>query len=309
MEHKIFTPEQKQRAKNADLIEFLKAYMGFEFKKAGHYYQCVQHNSLVVYPDRKGFVWNSRNISGGDTIDFVRKVEGKSYPEAIEAIIGETASAVYQPAPTYKSQAGKLVLPPKAEGKYSRVFAYLAETRGIAPSVIADFMKSKQLYQDTRGNCVFVGYDENGTAKFGSIRTTLTDKKYRGDCKNSDKRYAFCQMGTDMTRLYVFEAPIDLMSHCTLTNQTYGTNDAYKGQTRLALCGSSDVALKAFLERHPEVTTINFRLDNDEAGRTAVMTYRAKYEFLGYRVNAVFSQNKDINEDLMKQHGRNKQKK
>lgn len=31
MEHKIFTPEQKQRAKNADLIEFLKAYMGFEF--------------------------------------------------------------------------------------------------------------------------------------------------------------------------------------------------------------------------------------------------------------------------------------
>ena len=84
MEHKIFTPEQKQRAKNADLIEFLKAYMGFEFKKAGHYYQCVQHNSLVVYPDRKGFVWNSRNISGGDTIDFVRKAEGKSYPEAIE---------------------------------------------------------------------------------------------------------------------------------------------------------------------------------------------------------------------------------
>ena len=81
MEHKIFTPEQKQRAKNADLIEFLKAYMGFEFKKAVHYYQCVQHNSLVVYPDRKGFVWNSRNISGGDTIDFVRKVEGKSYPD------------------------------------------------------------------------------------------------------------------------------------------------------------------------------------------------------------------------------------
>ena len=114
MEHKIFTPEQKQRAKNADLIEFLKAYMGFEFKKAGHYYQCVQHNSLVVYPDRKGFVWNSRNISGGDTIDFVRKVEGKSYPEAIEAIIGEKAAAVCQSAPTYKSQAGKLVLPQKA---------------------------------------------------------------------------------------------------------------------------------------------------------------------------------------------------
>lgn len=74
------------------------------------------------------------------------------------------------------------------------------------------------------------------------------------------------------------------------------------------MCGSSDVALKAFLERHPEVTTINLRLDNDEAGRTAVAKYTEKYEALGYKVNAVFSQNKDINEDLMKQHGRNKPK-
>ena len=309
MEYKKFTPEQLDRAKNADLIEFLRAYYGFEFKSAGRYYQCEQHSSLIVYADRKGFVWNSRNISGGDTIDFVRKVEGKSYPEAIEAIIGEKAAAVCQSAPTYKSQAGKLVLPPKADGKYSRVFAYLAETRGIAPSVIADFMKSKQLYQDTRGNCVFVGYDENGTAKFGSIRTTLTDKKYRPDCKYSDKRYAFSQIGTDTTKVYVFEAPIDLLSHCTMTNQAFGAEDAYKGQTRLALCGTSDVALKAFLERHPEVTTINLRLDNDDGGKKAVMEYRAKYEALGYKVNFVFSKNKDVNEDLVKKEQRQGQKK
>ena len=179
----------------------------------------------------------------------------------------------------------------------------------IAPSVIADFMKSKQLYQDTRGNCVFVGYDENGTAKFGSIRTTLTDKKYRGDCKYSDKRYAFCQMGTDTTKVYVFEAPIDLLSHCTMTNQAFNTEDAYKGQTRLALCGSSDVALEAFLKRHPEVTTINLRLDNDEAGRTAVSKYIAKYQALGYKVNAVFSKNKDVNEDLLRKEQRQVQKK
>ena len=114
-------------------------------------------------------------------------------------------------------EAGKLVLPPKAEGKYDRVFAYLAETRGISPAVISDFMKSKQIYQDTKGNCVFVGYDEKGTAKFGAVRTTLTERKYRGDCKNSDKRYAFSQIGTDSTRLYIFEAPIDLLSHCTIT--------------------------------------------------------------------------------------------
>ena len=159
-------------------------------------------------------------------------------------------------------------------------------------------MKSEQIYQDNKGNCVFVGYDENGKAKFGSVRTTLTDKKYRGDCKYSDKRYSFCQLGTDTTRIYVFEAPIDLLSHCTLADKTYGTGK-YKEQTRLALCGSSDVA---------QVTTINLRLDNDEAGRAAVSKYIAKYEALGYKVNAVFSKNKDVNEDLLRKE-QNKTKK
>ena len=304
MEYKKFTDEQLDRAKNADIIAFLGAYNGWTFKKAGQYYQCDQHDSLLVYADRQGFVWNSRNISGGDTIDFLRKVEGKTFPEAVEAITGETAPVACHPAPIYRSEAGKLVLPAKAEGKYDRVFAYLANTRGISPDVISDFMKSKQIYQDTKGNCVFVGFDEKGTAKFGAVRTTLTERKYRGDCKNSDKRYAFHQIGTDTTRLYVFEAPIDLLSHCTMTDQAFGKTGAYKEQTRLALCGSSDVALKAFLERHPEVTTINFRLDNDEAGRTAVAKYKAEYQALGYKVNAVFSKNKDVNEDLLKKEQR-----
>ena len=84
MEYKRFTDEQLSRAKNADTVEFLKAYYGFDFRQAGRYYQCVQHDSLMIYGDRKGFVWNSRDISGGDAIDLLRKVEGKSFPEAVE---------------------------------------------------------------------------------------------------------------------------------------------------------------------------------------------------------------------------------
>lgn len=306
MEYKKFSNEQLERAKNADLIEFLRAYMGFEFKKIGRYYQCKQHNSLVVYNDRKGFVWNSHNISGGDTIDFLRKVEGKSFPEAVEIIVGKAAVITYKPAPKYKSESGHLVLPEKADSKYNRVFAYLSQTRKISPDVIIDFIKADKLYQDKRGNCVFVDFDEHGTAKFASIRGTLTKKKFRGDCKNSDKRYAFHQMGTDRTRLYIFEAPIDLMSHCTMVDLAYGKG-TYKKQTRLALCGSSDVALEVFLERHKEVKILNFRLDNDEAGRAAVEKYTAKYQMKGYEVHCVFSKGKDVNEDLISSLSSNKQ--
>ena len=41
-----------------------------------------------------------------------------------------------------------------------------------------------------------------------------------------------------------------------MTDQAYGKG-TYKGQTRLALCGSSDVALEAFLERHSEVRVLH----------------------------------------------------
>ena len=33
MEYKKFSDKQLSRAKNADIIEFLKAYCGFDFKK------------------------------------------------------------------------------------------------------------------------------------------------------------------------------------------------------------------------------------------------------------------------------------
>ena len=61
MEYKKFTDEQLDRAKNADIIAFLGAYNGWTFKKAGQYYQWDQHDSLLIYADRQGFVWNSFN--------------------------------------------------------------------------------------------------------------------------------------------------------------------------------------------------------------------------------------------------------
>lgn len=117
-----FTPEQLEKAYNADIIEFLQMYKGYDFVKKGNYYQCKQHDSLMVYGNRKGFVWNSQKIGGGGAIDFLCRVDGLSFPKAVEAIIGEQA-AEYKAAPEYEPMAhiGKLVLPERAEGKYSRV--------------------------------------------------------------------------------------------------------------------------------------------------------------------------------------------
>ena len=293
MEYKRFTDEERDKAKNTDMIDFLGKYMGFEFKKVGKYYRCRQHDSLVICPDRQGFSWNSRNISGSDAIDFLRNVENKSFREAMEIILYGSFSTEIQPE-ICKPTQNRLILPEPTTTKFSRLYDYLCNERKISEDVVNDFIESKMLYQDKKGNCIFVGFDENGTAR---IRGTSPTRKYRADCKNSDKHYAFKQLGKDTKRIYIFEAPIDLMSHCTITDMIYGRG-TYKQQTRISLCGVSDVALKTFLENY-EVKILNFRLDNDDAGHEAVDKFTEKYIEKGYEVHSVFSKGKDINEDLM----------
>ena len=66
----------------------------------------------MIYGNRKGFVWNSQKIGGGGAVDFLCRVDGLSFPKAVEAIIGERA-AEYKVAPEYEPVAhiGKLTLP------------------------------------------------------------------------------------------------------------------------------------------------------------------------------------------------------
>ena len=298
MEYIKFSSEEIERARNIDIMEFLSRNYGFEFQKAGKDYRCKQHDSLNIFSDRHGWKWYSKDIGGSNAIDFMMRIERKSFTESVKEILNNNFSVYHDDEPKRVSDT-MVILPEKTHDKFARVYAYLCQTRKLDKDVVADMMKDKKIYQDTKGNCVFVGYDDNGKAKFGCIRGTLTDKKYRGDCQNSDKRYAFNQQGKEKDRIYIFESPIDLLSHCTMTNIIKNDKEAYKQQTRISLCGTSDVALQSYLERHPEVKVLNFRLDNDEAGHQQTEHYIEKYTAKGYKVNAVFSKAKDVNEDLV----------
>ena len=99
-------------------------------------------------------------------------------------------------------------------------------------------------------------------------------------------------------KLYVFEAPIDLLSHATMANHITKNPDAWKAHSRISLAGTSDVALEHYLKSHPEVKEIHFVLDNDKAGRVAVAKYVPKYESLGYKVVNHELKTKDMNKEL-----------
>lgn len=160
---------------------------------------------------------------------------GKNFLEAVEYLLNFQGKARDSPVKTMpfekRDEPPKaFTLPPRNEDD-RRVFAYLRK-RGIAPQVIRQFMNSGLLYEDAiHHNCVFVGRDSIGQAKYAGLRGTYDrdGKGFRGDVTGSDKNVGFSiPHDPRLDEVRVFEAPIDLMSYLTLHRHT---------SNALALCG------------------------------------------------------------------------
>lgn len=126
MAYEKYTQKQIEQARSTDIIDFLGRYKGLSFKRQGRYYRCTNEDSgsLVIYSDRKGFVWNSHDIAGSSVIDYLQKVDNMAFAEAMHALVGNGAYQ-FQTVQLQTKQNTPPVpveLPPRCEGKYSRVF-------------------------------------------------------------------------------------------------------------------------------------------------------------------------------------------
>lgn len=297
----IFTPQEKEAAHNISIIDYLERNYGFSFKTDGNGYRCREHSSLFVNADQKSWYWNSRGIGGGDVIEFVSKVENLNFADSLVRVINPTnqETVSYGKAPKrVEAKERELILPPTTKGQYKRVFAYLTKTRKIDPKIVECLMHKKFIFEDVRGNCIFVGYNKTGLPAYAALRSTNTNHRFRRDATGSDKSNGFYLKGYNKHKLYVFEAPIDLLSQATLKNIESGNPREWLNSTRLSLGGVSDNALEHFLSDYPDVEEICFCLDNDSAGIEATDKYMIKYADKGYKVSSEPPKLKDYNEDL-----------
>ncbi|WP_295211604.1 DUF3991 and toprim domain-containing protein [Ruminococcus sp.] len=309
-----FSDEQIREARNMSTCEVISNVTGFSFERCGSEWKCKEHDSLRVFKDGKGWTWYSQNISGASCIDFLIKSEGYSWQQAMASLTkGQYTQSKYSSRSEEQLSAPKeLKLPERTTEKYSKVYAYLMQKRCIDVEVINHCVKHEQLYQDTRGNCVFVGKNDAGQPKYAMLRGTYSlddGRTYKGEASGSNKMYGFRMDGTCESHIFVFEAPIDALSHATLNIQRskdMGIADwhnSWKRHTRLALGGTADVALATYLTTHPKIKEISFCLDKDEAGMKAAAKYQEKYSLQGYKVNIyTVPENcgKDYNEYLCK---------
>ena len=279
-----------EQARTADVLAFLEKYHGFTFAHRGGAFRCQQHPSLAVKNDRLSWYWHSRGVGGYGVLDYLLKAENMPFREAVEVVMG---IAPVTATPRLETEPPKVLVLPEKRGLDFRLYDYLCMKRGIDSEVVNTLIQREMLYEDKRGNVVFVGYDEQGVARFASLRGTQSD--FRGDCPGSDKRYSFTMAAcAPSDRLYLF----DLMSHASFVNADTGDTGAWKKDSRLSLSGTSDTALPFFLNQHKTVREPVFCLDNDPAGREAAALMARKYAYKGYTAINEPPRGKDYNEDL-----------
>ena len=213
------------------------------------------------------------------------------YPEAVLLLLGRKNNKSYEQAKPAK-EAPKPFALPEPYGTMRRMYAYLMRQRHIDREFISYFVHEKLLYEDKHHNCVFVGVDGSGEAKHAHIRSTNSEGRvFRMNIESSASEHCFHKDGTDKS-LYVFEAPIDLLSHITL--YPYG----WQEHSYVACCGTSIQPVLERLRQNPKLDTVYLCLDNDDAGNDASDRMMDTLEDMGLEAERFCPVRKDWNDDL-----------
>ena len=248
-----YTQEQIDRANAVSLEDFLRS-QGESLKRCGKDMEWKAHDSLKV----RGNKWHRfSNSTGGYPIDFVMEFYGKSFPEAVEMLIGEKGEgqpgAVPAPSPEFHL--------PLRNVTNANARKYLVTDRGIDEGLVDLFLNAGDIYEDAdHHNVVFVGRDPKNLPRYAHCRGTRD--RFRLDVAGSDKAYGFGYQGKD-DKVCVFEAPIDMLSFINLFSKNW------QDHSYISLGGVAYKALQQFIEDHPDVSTIFLCLDNDVAGEAA----------------------------------------
>ena len=280
-------PEVITEAKRMDLLTYLREYEPNELAKySNNTYTTRTHDSLKISNGK--WMWWSRGIGGKSALDYLIKVRGMDFVEAVQTIMGN--SSVRSPTPeNTKSYNNQPLLLPERSPTTDVVFEYLFG-RGIDYEII-NYCLEKELVIESLPyhNVVFIGYDESNKPKYAAYRAT-NQSRLMGDCTGSKKQYSFRLTAENTGEVHLFECAIDLLSYATLM-KLEGKN--WRQLNLVSLAGvyspkqnigdsKVPVTVRDLLEKDKSIKRIILHLDNDIAGRKATKALQTilsdKYE-------------------------------
>lgn len=271
-------PSIVAQAKQIDLLAYLQEREPDELVMIGpSAYATKTHDSLKISNGK--WYWWSRGFGGKSALDYLIKVRGMAFTDAVGCLVGHFNA----PLPV-KAQAEKTRSEPKPfrlplrHGDPARVVAYLTG-RGIDRDIVDECVKAGTLYESRNkgySNAVFVGRDGDGAPRYAALRGC--GGGFRGEISGSDKRFSFRLGGNPANpEAHVFEAAIDALSYATMLKMQ---GRDWRTENLVSLGGvppvaarsgkeSVPVALTQYLADNPGTATLRLHLDNDEAGLNA----------------------------------------
>lgn len=193
----------------------------------------------------------------------------------------------------------KFPVPPEKNDTMKRVYAYLISKRHISREILSFFVRQGTLYECAEHhNAVFVGKDREEKVRHIHKKGTCSDgNSFRMNEDGSDSSYGFGYVGKG-NRLYVFEAPIDLLSFLTLYPQNW------QESSYITLNGVAEHAMIQMLKDYSNLDTVVLCLDHDAAGieasgRLVEILVQNNYK----KIQLLQPAFKDWNEDLKNVNG------
>lgn len=246
---------------------------------------------------RENMWYSHYEQTGGNSIDFVRKFYNLSYQDAVQLLLDERIEPLSVEMKQKKEK--KPFELPERNGDMRQVFAYLLNSRFIDRDVVKYFVHEGLIYESKEHhNCVFVGIDENGVPRHAHKRGTYTlGESFKGNVDSTNPSYSFHYTGTS-DKLFVFEAPIDMLSYISLHKE------GWQEHSYVSLCSVADYAMVKMLENNSQINKIYLCLDNDTEGINSEYRIRNHLNELGYMdVSYIRPKYKDWNEILKAMNG------
>lgn len=301
-------PEVITEAKRMDLLTYLREYEPGELVKfSSNTYTTRTHDSLKISNGK--WMWWSRGIGGKSALDYLIKVRGMDFVQAVQTIMGN-GSVSFPTCKNIKSYEEQPLLLPQKSPTTEVVFDYLFG-RGIDYEIINHCWEQELIIESLPyHNAVFIGYDENKEPKYAAYRAT-NQSRIMGDCTGSKKQYSFRLTAENTGEVHLFECAIDLLSYATLMKLE---GKDWRQFNLVSLAGvyspkqkiedsKVPVTLGRLLEKDKTIRRIVLHLDNDIAGRKATKALQTilsdKYEV----VDDPPQYGKDVNDFLCKRLG------
>ena len=298
---KYFSKEMIDKVKKIDVLSYLSIFEPDNLVKFNRDTYCTkEHDSLKI--SNGMWYWFSKGIGGVNALDYLMKVNEKTFVEAMNILISKVNDITPIESKKDKNMDKKIILPEKNVNN-NKAISYLL-SRGISKNIINKCINNNLIYEDKYHNVVFLGYDKFDDVRYAFIRGT-NNTRFMKEAYGSHKAFSFrLDSFVESNELHLFESAIDLLSYATL-------NSNYEEKNLLSLAGiyqpqknleesSMPLVLNYYLNQHPNMKKIYLHLDNDEAGRSAtnalLLLLKNKYEV----IDEPSKYGKDFNDYLLR---------